>query len=109
MVYYAQGMELEVVSQLFHGSVNDVMVCRDRLSASGMLYTLLAVHDRECARKMLAVMENSQRTEESPCLLRFSQNEMLLFLFPYRDNCSTLQSGALRPTPRFKVIGNSEE
>ena len=85
MVYYAQGMELEVVSQLFRGSVNDVMVCRDRLSASGALYTLLAVHDRECARKMLAVMENSRRTEESPCLLRFSQNEMLLFLFPYRE------------------------
>ena len=85
MVYYSQGMELEVVSQLFHGSVNDVVVCRDRLSASGTLYTLLAVHDRECARKMLAVMENSQRMEESPCLLRFSQNEMLLFLFPYRE------------------------
>ena len=47
MVYYAQGMELEVVSQAFHGSVNDVAVCRDRLSASGTLYTLLAVHDRE--------------------------------------------------------------
>ena len=28
MVYYAQGMELEVVSQAFHGSVNDVAVCR---------------------------------------------------------------------------------
>lgn len=85
MVYYAQGMELEVISQVFHGSANDVAVCRDRLSASGTLYTLLAVHDRACARKMLAVMENSQRTGESPCLLRFSQNETMLFLFPYRE------------------------
>lgn len=85
MVYYAQGMELEVISQVFHGSANDVAVCRDRLSASGTLYTLLAVHDRACARKMLAVMEDSQRTGESPCLLRFSQNETMLFLFPYRE------------------------
>ena len=85
MVYYAQNMELEVISQVFHGSVNDVAVCRDRLSASGALYTLLAVHDRECARKMLVVMENSQRSGESSCLLHFSQNETMLFLFPYRE------------------------
>ena len=86
MVYYARNMELEVISQVFHGSVNDVAVCRDRLSASGTLYTLLVVHDRECARKMLMVMEeDSRRSAEDTCLLCFSQNEMLLFLFPYRE------------------------
>ena len=37
MVYYARNMELEVISQVFHGSVNDVAVCRDRLSAYGAL------------------------------------------------------------------------
>ena len=41
MVYYAQGMELEIVSRLLHGSVNDVAVCRDRLSPAGTMYTLL--------------------------------------------------------------------
>ena len=85
MIYYPQGMELEVVSRVFHGSVNDVDVCRDRLSASGAMYTLLAVHDRDCARKMLSVMEENRRSGECPCLLRFSQNETLLFLFPYRE------------------------
>ncbi len=85
MVYYAQGMELEVVSEAFRGPVNDVLVCRDRLSASGSLYTLLAVHDRECARNLLAVLENSEAVGESPCLLRFSQNETLLFVFLYRE------------------------
>ena len=85
MIYYAQGMELEVISQVFHGSANDVAVCRDRLSASDILYTLLIVHDRECARKMLTVMENRTRTDESPYLLCFSQNETMLFLFPYRE------------------------
>ena len=85
MVYYARNMELEVISQVFHGSVNDVAVCRDRLSASGALYTLLVVHDRECARKLLMVMEDGQRSGESACLLQFSQNETMLFLFPYRE------------------------
>lgn len=85
MIYYAHNMELEVISQVFHGSVNDVVVCRDRLSASGTCYTLLAVHDRECARRLLTVMEDSQRSGESSCLLQFSQNETMLFLFPYRE------------------------
>jgi hypothetical protein len=85
MIYYPQGMELEVVSQLLRGSVNDVVVCRDRLSDSGTLYTLLAIHDRDCARKMLTVMEENQRTGEDPCILRFAQNEQMLFLFPYRE------------------------
>lgn len=85
MVYYAQNMELEVISQVFHGSVNDVAVCRDRLSASDTRYTLLAVHDRECARKMLTVMEDNPRSGEPCCLLQFSQNETMLFLFPYRE------------------------
>ena len=85
MVYYAQGMELEVVSEAFRGPVNDVLICRDRLSASGTRYTLLAVHDRVCARNLLAVLENSEAAGESPCLLRFSQNETLLFAFLYRE------------------------
>lgn len=85
MIYYAQNMELEVISQAFHGSANDVVVCRDRLSASGTLYTLLVIHDRKCARKMLTVMEDNQRSGESACLLQFSQNETMLFLFPYRE------------------------
>ena len=62
MVYYPQGMELEVVSRVFHGSVNDVDVCRDRLSEAGALYLLLAVHDRDCARRMLTVAEENRRS-----------------------------------------------
>ena len=85
MVYYPQGMELEVVSKVFHGSVNDVDVCRDRLSEAGALYLLLAVHDRDCARRMLTVAEENRRSGEDPCLLQFSQNETLLFLYPYRE------------------------
>ena len=66
MVYYAQGMELEVVSTLFRGEANDVDVCRDRRSASGTLYTLLVVHDRACARNMMTVREQDRRSGEDP-------------------------------------------
>ena len=83
MIYYARGMELETISSMFHGSVNDVEICRDRLSASGTLYTLLVIHDRDCARNMMAVLEANHRAGENPCLLCFAQNETTLLLFPY--------------------------
>lgn len=85
MVYYPNGMELEVISEVIRGSVNHVFVCRDRLSTAGTMYTVLDIHDRACARDMLRVMEGNEKTGESPCLFTFSQNESLLFVFPYRE------------------------
>ena len=107
MVYYAQGMELEVVSQVFHGSVNDVVVCRDSLSASDTLYTLLVVHDRECARKLLTVLEEGRRTDEPACLMCFAQNETMLFLFPYRKErkFSAFAAGQVTSARAGEAIG----
>ena len=85
MVYYAGGMELEVISALFRDEVNDAVVCRDRKSASGASYLLLVIHDRNCAKMMLQILGDSNRTGENPCLLRFAQNEELIFVFPYRE------------------------
>lgn len=85
MIYYSGNMELEVISEIFRGQVNDVVVCRNRLSAADARYTLLVIHDRDCARSMLQVMENNTRKEESPCLGCMTQNEDLIFIFPYRE------------------------
>ncbi len=85
MIYYPPGMKLEVVSELFHGSVNDVIVCRDMLSASGTMYTLLVIHDRECARRFLDILEKDTRMGEIPYIMKFAQNEELLFVFSYRE------------------------
>ena len=82
MVYYAEGKELEVVSTVFCGSVNDVYICRNRTSASGALYTLLVVRDRECAKKMLLL---EREDGESAWLMHFAQNEELIFAFPFRE------------------------
>ena len=86
MTYSSQRMELEMISVLFRGSDNDVIVCRDRLSPSGALYTVWVVHNRACARKLLAVIESSERSEPFPCLKQIAQNEDLLFVFPYRED-----------------------
>lgn len=85
MVYYPEGMELEVISEVLRGSVNDVLICRDRLSAVGTLYTVLAVHDRECVRNMLQILEGSQRCGDPVYTVRFTYNETMLFALPYRE------------------------
>ena len=85
MLYSCEHMELEVISHRFRGKVNDVAVCRNRLSPAGALYTLLIVHDRACARTMLQVMENGERSGESPCITYMAHNEELIFVFPYRE------------------------
>lgn len=85
MVYYSQDMELEVISQVFRGPLNDVVVCRDRLSPAGAMYTLLVVRDRDCSRRLLDVLERDRRCGEDIGLFRFSQNELMVFGIPYRE------------------------
>ena len=93
MIYFPEGMELEEVSVVFQGSVNDVVVCRDRRSAAGTLYTLLAIHDRECARKMLEVMENGQKGESPPACSSLPRTRLLCLPSP------TGRSGGSPPLP----------
>lgn len=102
MVYYFERKELEVVSTMFRGRVNDVVVCRDRLSASGTLYTLLVIHDRECARNLLMVMESDSCSGEPVCLGHFSQNEELIFMFPFREE-RKFSAFAAGQVTRFEV------
>lgn len=85
MIYETGEMRLEVIGELFRGSVNDVLVCKDINSAAKTVYTVISVHDSECVKKMLRIFSKDPRTAEAPpYLLRFAHNEEMCFLFPYR-------------------------
>lgn len=85
MIYETGEMRLEVVGEIFRGSVNDVLVCKDINSAAQTVYTLISVHDSESVKKILRIFSNDPRTaNEPPYLLRFAHNEEMCFLFPYR-------------------------
>lgn len=85
MVYHADSMELEVIWEAFHGTVNDVVVCRDLSSVSGDCYTVLVIHDRQCRYTMLDIMQQAEQgTQDSTFFQCFTQNEALCFAFPYR-------------------------
>ena len=86
MIYEVDGMKLEVVGEIFRGSVNSVVVCRDLNSSISAQYTVLSIHDSETIKKTLSIFaEDERHHEQPPYLMRFSQNEELCFLFPYRS------------------------
>ena len=87
MIYEVDEMKLEVVGEIFRGTVNDVVVCKDLNSSIGAQYTVLSIHDSECIKKVLRIFSQNERSmEQPPYLTRFSQNEELCFLFPYRQD-----------------------
>lgn len=85
MRYVTQDMELEEVSALLHGSVNDVVVCKDLCCAAQPLYVLWVIHDRACAKEVLMMMQAGRRGARAPYVFSFTQNELLCFGFPYRE------------------------
>lgn len=88
MIYHAGNMVLSGVRQVYSGSGNDVVVCRELDSAVPNWYTLLIAKDRACARLLLSVFgedgTGGRAVGEPAYLSRFTQNELLCFLFPYR-------------------------
>lgn len=87
MIYQGGNLVLSTIWEVFRGPVNDVFVCRDLNSPVELCYTLLVIHDRSCVKKMLAILEESDRgaAGQTPYLLRFTQNEQMCFVFEYRQ------------------------
>ena len=70
MIYHADEMILSPIREVFRGPVNDVLVCQDLRSPVRSCYILLAIRDRETAKRLLLVLQNSQREtggEEAVC------------------------------------------
>lgn len=87
MIYQTESMVLNTVREVFSGELNSVVVCRDIRAEHPTYYTLLVIKSRECAKALLQVLEDSEKPagEDSEFDLRcFSQNEELIYLFPYR-------------------------
>jgi len=88
MIYYTGKMVLSSIREVFWGEMNEVLICQDLNSPTHICYTLLVIKDRNCARKMLSVLENSEKNmpeDRNPYLFRFSQNELMCFVFDYQS------------------------
>ncbi len=88
MQFQAGDMLLSTVGTLFCGSVNDVLVCTDLNNPYHPKYLLLLLHDRACTRKLVSVFDEAAEAspqKKTPYLLCFSDNELMGFVFPYRE------------------------
>jgi hypothetical protein len=88
MIFYAGDMVLESVRDVRDGPKNSVSICRDLNSPVGAHYTLLTVKDRALAKRLIAIFENSERVPPdgvSSYVACFTQNELLCYLFDYRE------------------------
>lgn len=94
MIYQGAQMELDVIWEILHGTANDVVVCRDLRSPTGIFYTVLVVHDRTCLRQLLQLLEQEG---QSPYVAQFAQNESMCLVFPYREErkMSTFAQGQM--------------
>jgi hypothetical protein len=81
-------MVLEPVRDVFDGPENSVSICRDLQSPIGAHYTLLVIKDRNIAKRLIAIFENSERVLPEgvlPYTACFTQNALLCYLFDYRE------------------------
>jgi hypothetical protein len=88
MIFYAGDKVLEPVRDVFDGPKNSVSICRDLSSPVGAHYTLLTVKDRALAKRLIEIFANSTRVlreDVLPYVACFAQNELLCYLFDYRE------------------------
>lgn len=88
MIYHAGDMVFSSIREVFCGRENDVLICRDINSPTGKCYTLLVIKDRSCAKKLLSIFEKNEKSLPegvTPYILNFTQNDMLCFVFDYRQ------------------------
>lgn len=76
--------QYDVIRDVFHGSVNDVYVCREMQSSEEEYYTVWLLKDRAMAKQLLKELKDT-----AEC---FMVRDSLCFLFPYHEE---------RPLERF--------
>lgn len=87
MIYRADPMVLSEIRVILRGQVNDVAVCEDLNSPVRACYTVVTVKDRACAKKLLSVLEHSEKGLPEGVLpygKLFSQDGLLCFVSDYR-------------------------
>lgn len=83
MVYQVENMTLRQTQEIFRGEVNDVIVCQDIAASSTVYYTVLVVHDRTVARKLLDLFHAREKQTDSVFVTDFTWKSSYLMVFDY--------------------------
>ena len=84
MVYQVGKMMLQETQMVFRGKVNDVIICQDMaVSGNQVYYTVLMVHDREIAKKLMDLFHGQRGQAKSRFVADFTWKDAYLMVFDY--------------------------
>ena len=83
MIYQVGEMVLQKTQDVFQGKVNDVIVCRDMAGDGDNFYTVLVVHDRTIAKKLMELFHEKEESAQRTLLHNFVWKDSYLMVFEY--------------------------
>lgn len=83
MVYHVGNMALQETQEVFRGKVNDVLVCQDIASGGRAYYTVLVVHGRNVAKRLLELYHTGGERARETFVADFTWRDSYLMVFDY--------------------------
>ena len=83
MIYQVGDMVLQQTQEVFHGKVNDVIVCQDLSSSGKIYYTVLIVYDKSVARKLMSLFHGNTIPGKSKFVADYTWKDAYLMVFDY--------------------------
>lgn len=83
MVYQVGKMILQETQEVFRGKVNDVVICQDMAVNGKAYYTVLLVHDRILAKKLMDLFHNRVGQAKNKFIADFTWRDSYLMVFDY--------------------------
>ena len=82
MVYQIGEMTLKKTQDIFQGKVNDVIVCQDIANEGKVYYTVIIVHDRELAKKLMK-MFHKEGQNKNKFVADYTWKDSYVMVFDY--------------------------
>lgn len=83
MIYHVGKMILQETQEVFRGQVNDVIVCQDMADAGKIYYTVLIVHNRDVAKRLLELFHGGRGQSKERFVADFTWKDSYLMVFDY--------------------------
>jgi len=83
MVYQVGKMVLQETQEVFRGKVNDVIICQDMANSGKMYYTVIVVHERNLAKKLMDIFHGKQQQQKNKFVADYTWKDSYIMIFDY--------------------------
>ena len=81
MVYQVGKMILQQTQEVFRGKVNDVFICQDMAGEGLVYYTVIMIHDRVLAKKVMDLFHKTDKQARNKYVADFTWKESYVIVF----------------------------